>query len=141
MKETRWPSNIAWILQIDIYAEIENLKRKNANLAAQKKSLSDMIIQQPNVQIPAHIRPLLDCGQQPNEQIPAQIGQLVTPQIQHPSFSAPVAGFPRVSVQSQTQSYLPSFCYFRDRYELIFFLVFGHFHMIAFNPQLFFTYY
>ncbi|TYH86673.1 hypothetical protein ES332_D01G060900v1 [Gossypium tomentosum] len=82
--------------KIETDAENENLRRKNLVLAAQKKSLSDMIIQmQPNAQIPAHMRSSLDCGQQPNEQIPAQMGQLDTQQIHHPSFSAPVASFPR----------------------------------------------
>ncbi|KAK5844457.1 hypothetical protein PVK06_000597 [Gossypium arboreum] len=82
--------------KMETYAENENLKRKNVILAAQKQSLSDIIIQmQPNAQIPAHMRSLLDCGKQPNEQIPAQIGQLVTQQIHHPSLSAPVAGFLR----------------------------------------------
>ncbi|KAG4161257.1 hypothetical protein ERO13_D01G043900v2 [Gossypium hirsutum] len=82
--------------KIETNAEIENLKRKNVILVAQKQSLSDIIIQmQPNAQIPAHMRSSLDCGQQPNEQIPAQMGQLYNQQIHYPSFSAPVAGFPR----------------------------------------------
>ncbi|KAH1120830.1 hypothetical protein J1N35_003990 [Gossypium stocksii] len=82
--------------KIETYAENENLKRKNVILAAEKQSLSDIIIQmQPLAQIPAHMRSSLDCGQQRNEQIPAQMGQLDTQQIHHPSFSAPVAGFPR----------------------------------------------